>query len=67
MPGVGAALAARFAALACWGGAAGYVSQLSVRDGVLDVPRVGFYTTTHANAVTRLTNALNKVNKCLAL
>ena len=42
------------------GVAAGYVSQLSVRDGVLDVPLVGFYATTHANAVTRLTTALNK-------
>ena len=29
------------------GVAAGYVSQLSVRDGVLDVPRVGFYVTTY--------------------
>ena len=42
------------------GVAAGYVSQLSVRDGVLDVPHVGFYVTTHANALTRPTNALNK-------
>ena len=49
------------------GVAAGYVSQLSVRDGVLDVPRVGFYATTHANAFTRPTCALNKVDNCLAL
>ena len=60
LPGVSASLTARFAALACWGDAGSYVSQLSVRDGVLDVPLVGFYATTHANAVTRLTTALNK-------
>ena len=47
LPNVDAAITARFAALACWGDADGYVSQLSVGDGVLDVPRVGFYATTY--------------------
>ena len=46
------------------GVAAGYVSQLSVRDGVLDVPLVGFYATT---PFTRPTSALNKANNYLAL
>ena len=37
--------------------AAGYVSHPPVRDGVLDVPLVGFYATT---PFTRPTTALNK-------
>ena len=42
--------------------------QTTVGDGVLDVPRVGFYATTHATTPdTRLTNALNKANNYLTL
>ena len=49
LPNVGASFAARFAGVL--GVAAGYISHHPVRDGVLDVPLVGFYATTLLDAL----------------